>query len=134
MLILSLILLSHEGGNTVFPGEDAKTTGLLRGYSSRAQEQVRPVHPMIAGSLAGIVIDSGGFPIPDARVERVGQTWERTIDERKTDADGRFSFAKTPKGNYFLKVSKSGFNTLLVKVITTNKSKARLKLSLLVSQ
>ena len=129
-----MILLNHEGGPTVFFGEEAKTTGLLRDYNSRAQEQVRLARPIIAGSLSGIVIDSGGFPIPDALVGRVGQTWERTIDERKTRADGRFSFAKTANGSYFLKVSKSGFNTLLVKVITTNKSTAKLKLSLLVSQ
>ena len=131
MITLLIFCLILAGGDNVFAREETKTNGLLT-YSP--QVQVRLVRPITAGSLSGIVIDSEGFPIPDALVERVNHTWEATFDERKTDSNGRFSFGKMPKGRYFLKASKLGFNTLVLKVRTTNKSKAKLKLSLRVSQ
>lgn len=134
LLVLCLILRSHESRDTAFATEERKPNSFLAYYKPSPQEQLRLDRAITVGSLSGTVIDPEGFPMPDVAVERVSHTWEAAFDERKTDSNGRFSFGKMPKGTYFLKVSKLGFNTLLVKVITTNKSKARLKLSLRVSQ
>jgi hypothetical protein len=134
LLILCLILLNHESGHSIVATEEPKSNSFSSYYRPWPQEQVRLARAITAGSLSGTVLDSDGFPIPDAIVERVSHTWEAAFDERKTHSNGRFSFGKMPKGRYFLRVSKLGFNTLLVKVITTNDSKAKLKLSLQVSR
>lgn len=134
LLVLCLIVLSHNSGHTILANEERKLTSLLTDYEPRPQEQLRLSRAIMAGSLSGTVLDSEGFPIAEAIVERVTGTWDATLDERRTLSNGRFSFGKMPKGKYFLKVGKLGFNTLLVKVITTNKSKGKLKLTLRVSR
>ena len=134
LVILCLILLSHNSGHTILANAERKPTCPLTDYKPWPQEQLRLGRAIMAGSLSGTVLDSEGFPIAEAIVERVTRTWDATFDERRTLSNGRFSFGKMPKGSYFLKVSKLGFNTLLVKVITTNKSKAKLKLTLQVSR
>lgn len=134
LLIFSILLLSHESGVSALAVGELRANNVPTNYESWTQEQVRLADPIRAGSLSGMVIDSNGLPISDALVERVSHKWESTFDEKKTDSDGKLSFGKMPKGRYFLKVSKIGFNTLLVKIITTNKSKTPLKLSLQLNQ
>lgn len=134
LLIFSILLLSHESGVSALAIGELRTNNIPTNYESLTQEQVRLVDPITAGSLSGMVIDSNGLPISGALIERVSHTWKAIFDEKKTDSKGKFSFGKMPKGRNFLKASKFGFNTLLVKIITTNKSKAPLKLSLQLSQ
>jgi hypothetical protein len=89
--------------------------------------------PIKARSLSGKVADSAGFPIPKVLVERVSSDWKERLDATFTDSEGTFVLPNVPMGKHFLKLSKPGFNTLLIRVITTRKSKAELELHLIVS-
>jgi hypothetical protein len=86
--------------------------------------------PIRAKSLAGTIADAAGFPIPRVLVERVSPDWKTRLDATFTDSEGSFAFVKAPIGRHYLKLSMNGFDTLLVKVIASKKSKAKLKLFL----
>ena len=86
--------------------------------------------PIIARSLSGSVLAPSGSRIPKVLVELVSEDWKTRVDARSTNSEGSFVFAKVPMGKHFLKVSKPGFDTLLVTVITTKKTKAKLRLYL----
>lgn len=86
--------------------------------------------PMIARSLSGTVLAPHGSKIAKVLVELVSKDWKKRIDAVFTDSKGSFSFAKTPRRKHFLKLSMAGFDTLLVMVITSKKSKAKLELYL----
>lgn len=86
--------------------------------------------PIIARSLSGSVLAPSESKIPKALVELVSEDWKTRVDARFTNSEGSFAFAKVPMGKHLLKVSIPGFDTLLVTVITTKKTKARLRLYL----
>jgi hypothetical protein len=83
-----------------------------------------------ARSLAGVVRVPNGEVLADALVERVSGDWQKRLDATFTDSAGRFDLAGLPDGKYFLKVSKSGFCTLRVKVKVKRKAKSLLDLAL----
>ena len=84
---------------------------------------------LTAKSLSGSV-SIHGEALADALVERVDKSWERRIDAAFTDAAGRFQLSSLTDGKYFLKISKSGYCTLRVKVTLKRKAKSVMDLEL----
>ena len=85
---------------------------------------------MSSKSLAGVVRVQNGDALADALVERVSADWKNRLDAAFTDREGRFDLSSLPDGKYFLRVSKSGFSTLKVKVRLKRKEKSLLDLEL----
>ena len=68
-----------------------------------------PAFAMVGASVSGIVRDSSGAVIVEAAVSLL--TAQRaTVAATKTDAEGRFTFADVPEGNYLLLVRAAGFS------------------------
>ena len=86
--------------------------------------------PMFAKSLSGFVAAPSGSKIPKALVEIVSEDWKTRLGAIFTDSEGSFLSARAPIGKHYLKISMPGFDTLLITVITTKRSHARLKLFL----
>jgi hypothetical protein len=63
------------------------------------------------GSIQGVVKDSSGAVIPDAKVTASGTNLIRPIDI-KTDSAGSYTFPKLPVGTYTITVSQTGFKTV----------------------
>jgi hypothetical protein len=98
---------------------------------SRAQEQVPPKtfeyppsrtiivikKPLDASSLSGSVSDPTGCPVEKVLVEIVDERDKRRVDARLTNQKGTFLFPKERKGRYVLRLSKPGFDTMLVTVV-----------------
>jgi hypothetical protein len=61
-----------------------------------------------SGSVAGIVTDDTGAPIPGAALS-LSQEGALTSVNGATDADGRFVFSRVPAGSFQLVVSSPGF-------------------------
>ncbi|HEX6732134.1 MAG TPA: carboxypeptidase-like regulatory domain-containing protein [Pyrinomonadaceae bacterium] len=85
---------------------------------------------MTARSLAGVVRAPNGEALADVLVERVSADWKNRIDATFTDPEGRFVLSTLTDERYFLKVSKSGFCTLRVKVRVKKKAKSLMELAL----
>jgi hypothetical protein len=60
-------------------------------------------------SIAGMVVDISGYPIPEAQVE-VLKTKDDIIGRTLTDKGGKFELRGIPAGKYSLRVDKSGFS------------------------
>ena len=85
---------------------------------------------LLTKALSGVVRVPNGEGLEDALVERVDAEWKKRFDATLTDAKGRFDLTCLPDGKYFLKVSKSGFSTLRVKVTLKEKTKSVIDLEL----
>jgi hypothetical protein len=81
-------------------------------------------------SLAAVVRAPNGEVLADALVERMSADWKNRLDAAFTNSKGEFNLFSLPDGKYFLRVSKSGFSTLKVKVSLKRKEKSRLDLKL----
>jgi hypothetical protein len=85
-------------------------------------------------SISGIITDPSGAAAAEVLVERLEANWGKRIEAILTDSKGYFAFTKNMPGIYFLKVSKPGFNSMLLKVeVTTRKAKSSLKIGLRIS-
>jgi hypothetical protein len=86
--------------------------GVLGGSSS-CEAQVFP------GRISGTVRDAQGASIASATVKLTNPAtgWERTVI---TDENGEFNFPELSLGTYQLTISKTGFNTAVLKDITTS--------------
>lgn len=94
------------------------------------QETIEIRTPFIVGRLAGVVISPSGPVIPDAIVELIDRK-ERCKSVVLTDEDGKFDFGAVKPGYYGVRISKLGFNTVIVKRVKVSpRSKERLKLEL----
>ncbi len=71
-----------------------------------------------------------GQRVPSALVERMTPNWRARLDATLTDSEGRFSFPGLSEGHYFVKVSKPGFDTVLVRVIVDREGTRELRLEL----
>ena len=98
-----------------------------------SQETVQVRVPIESKSLAGRVVDSASFGLEKVLVERLSAGWRRRQNAMFTDSEGAFVFRKQGIGRYYLRLSKPGFKTLLVRVLVTNKSQSSLRLVLGVS-
>ena len=81
-------------------------------------------------SLSGIVISPSGNALQDVLVEQVDLNWKNRLAATFTDSGGRFAMSNLPEGKYYLKISKSGFCTLRVKVLLRHRARPQLQLEL----
>ena len=82
------------------------------------------------GRLAGVVASPSGPIIPDVTVELIDRK-EGCKSVVLTDEDGNFDFGAVKPGSYGVRISKPGFNTVIVKKVKVSlRSKERLKLEL----
>lgn len=86
-----------------------------------------------AKSLAGRINDPSGAGLEKALVERLSSGWKKRLDATFTDSEGSFSFSHYSGKTQFLKISKPGFNTLLVRVKIKENLKTPLSIELNVS-
>jgi hypothetical protein len=85
-------------------------------------------------SISGIITDPSGAAASEVLVERLEANWGKRIEAILTDSKGYFAFTRNTPGVYFLKISKPGFNSMLLKVeVTTRKANSSLKIGLRVS-
>jgi hypothetical protein len=98
-----------------------------------APETVHIDAPVESISLDGKVVGPDGFSLEQVLVEHLHTGWRRRRSAKFTDSEGNFVFTKHSSGNYYLRLSKPGFKTLLVKVLVTKKSRSPLQLTLRVS-
>jgi hypothetical protein len=71
----------------------------------------------INGAIQGDVTDSAGALVPGAAIE-ADETDTGTAHNAVTDAAGHFDFPSLPTGHYVIKITKSGFATVLQQNIT----------------
>jgi len=85
-------------------------------------------------SLAAVVLDRAGSPIPGVLVEECSSDWKQSLRSIKTDATGGFTFASV-KGRdvYYLQLRMNGFNLLRVRVKIDPKRGKNLRLKLQVA-
>ncbi len=130
-LIFILVSVVSLGGINLFAQEKISRRPVPKDFSyPEASETVEIEEPFSAKSLSGIIELPNGGGIADVLVERVSSDWSTRLDAAFTDSEGRFSFSDAPRGTYYLKLSKTGFSTLRVKVHLNKKAKSHLKLAL----
>jgi hypothetical protein len=78
-------------------------------------EVSKPIH---ATSLSGLVaFRDSNDGIPDALVEDCTPGWKRPVSSTRTDGNGNFKLPGSKRGSvHYLRISKEGWDTLLVKV------------------
>ena len=99
----------------------------------QSQETIQVDAEITSKSLSGIVTDPSGAGASKVVVERVRSGWGKRISAVFSNADGRFAFAGIGSGTHFLRVSKPGFNTMLLKVRVSAQSKSTLRIDLQLS-
>lgn len=113
----------------------AETQQVAKDFSyPESPETITDEVPYEVESLAGRVADVTGAGLGKVLVERLSSGWGKRLNATFTDTDGFFSLSYNPNKVEYLKLTKPGFNTLLVKVVTKKKLKSRLDIKLGVSQ
>ena len=85
----------------------------------------------LARSLAAVVLDPTGSPIPGVLVEESSPNWKESLRSTRTDATGGFSFAPVKGRNvYYLQLRMDGFDPLRVRVKIDPKRGKNLRLKL----
>ena len=79
----------------------------------------------LARSLAAVVHDPVGYPLPSVLVEERTSDWKEPLRSTKTDAAGAFTSAPVKGRNvYYLQLTMKGFNPLRVRVkVDSNRGK-----------
>ena len=99
--------------------------------SSQSSQETIQIHEVIESkSLSGIVFGPNDKPLAEALVERITPNQEKQIESVVTGPQGDFNFKRPATGVHFLRVSKAGFNVLLMKVMVTSKAPTNLEVSL----
>ncbi len=112
-----------------------KTQNAAGGSSyPEAAETIQVDVPYEAHALAGRIVDPAGSGLDKVLVERLGSGWKERLDATFTNAEGTFSFPRAPVKTQFLRLSKPGFNTSMIKVRIKRSLKAQLKVELNLSQ
>ena len=126
-----VVLLLLGSGASLFAEGHLQQRSVPKDFSyPKASQTVSVEIPISARSVAGVVRVPNGEGLADALVERVNVDWKKCLDATFTDSEGRFDLCSLPDGKYFLKVSKSGFSTLRIKVKVKRKAKSLLDLEL----
>jgi protocatechuate 3,4-dioxygenase beta subunit len=85
-------------------------------------------------SMSGTITDPNGAVVSDVLVEKLEDNWGKRVEAVLTDSKGYFTFTNVVPGIYFLKLSKPGFDSMLLKVeVTTKKASSKLKIGLRLS-
>lgn len=134
-LALMTALFNCQRCDVVSHTAQAETQQVAKDFSyPESPETIKDETPYEAKSLAGRVVDPTGAGMGKALVERLNAGWKKRIAATLTDPEGSFSFSRSSSKAQFLRISKPGFNTLLVKVKIKKNLKSQLNLKLGVSQ
>jgi hypothetical protein len=99
----------------------------------QSQETIQVDAEIKSRSLSGVVTDPGGAGASKVLVERVRPGWGKRISAVFSNSDGHFAFSGIGSGTHFLRVSKPGFNTMLLKVRVSAQNKSTLRIDLKLS-
>jgi hypothetical protein len=133
-LALMIALVNCQRCHVVIHTAPDETQQVAQDFSyPESPETTRDEIPYKANSLAGRVVDPTGAGLEKALVERLNSGWKKRINATFTDSQGSFSFSQHSGKMQFLKISKPGFNTLLVKVAIKKNLNSQLNLKLGVS-
>jgi hypothetical protein len=122
-------------GHVATHTEQAEAQQVAKDFSyPESPETIKVETPYEAESLAGRISDPTGVGLERALVECLSSGWKKRIDATFTGSEGSFSFSRCSGKTQFLRISKSGFNTLLVKVKIKENQKSPLNIKLGVSQ
>lgn len=91
---------------------------------------VRAEKPVEAKSLAGLVVDPSGVPLPDVVVERMSAKWEKRPEATLTSSKGKFHLSDGGTGTYYLKFRHLGFNDLEVVVFLVPENSKSLRIEM----
>jgi hypothetical protein len=94
---------------------------------------VRPDQPFETRSLAGVVFDPSGAPLPDVVVERMSAQWEKRREATLTSSKGKFHLGDGGAGTYYLRFRHLGFNDLEVLVILIPETSKTLRVEMQIS-
>ncbi len=134
-LALMTVLLNCQNRQAITHTVQAESQQVAKDFRyPESPETIKDGTPYGAKTLAGRVIDPAGAGMEKVLVERLDSGWGKRIDATFTDSDGSFSFFRYSGKTQFLRLSKPGFNTLLVKVRIKKNLKSQLKLKLGLSQ
>ena len=101
----------------------------IRLYAQYTTIEIEKVQ--LAHSLAAVVLDPSGSPVPGVLVEEYGSNWKESLRSTKTDATGGFTFTPV-KGRdvYYLQLRMNGFDPLRIRVKIDPKQGKTLRLKL----
>jgi hypothetical protein len=99
----------------------------------QSQETIQVEAEIKSRSLSGLVTDPSGAVASRVLLEKVRPGWGKRISAVFSDTDGHFGFAGAGPGTHFLRVSKPGFNTMLLKVKVSAKARSTLRIDLKLS-
>lgn len=129
-LALNLTSLNCQSWGALGQTTQFETRKVPKDFSyPEARETVKADAPLSVRSLAGKVVDSTNSAIERVLVERLSTGWNKRLDATFTDSNGLFSLPGRSNIQY-LKLSKPGFDTLLIRVRINRKAKAKLTLAL----
>lgn len=74
------------------------------------------------GTIQGILTDSSGGSIPNARVTAIDEAKNILVREMTTSADGRFALRNLLPGNYTVKAEAPGFKALERRALTLDQN------------
>ena len=132
--ILLMTASNNRSNNVVACKRQAERPRINKDFSyPKSFDTLKYETPYPAKSLAGIVTDSNEAVLEKVLVERLRPDWQDRIEATFTHSDGAFSFSRHSKGIQFLRLSKPGFNTILVKVVIKRRLKSQLHFQLGVS-
>lgn len=126
-LILGLVM-SSEVSFPVHSGFAQRTRKEVPvGFSyPQSPDTIEIERPFSARSLHGIISDSNKTVLEDALVERLEARSGRRVYAVFTDSNGAFAIPSGPGNVQSLKISKAGYNTLLIKVVIKKSGKSQL--------
>jgi hypothetical protein len=134
-LALTAAVSNCQKNHVAAPSEEAKVQRVPEDFNyPESPETVQDEIPYEAKSLAGKISDPTGAGLGKALVELLSSGWKKRIDATFTDSEGSFSFSRYSGKTHFLRISKPGFNTLLIKVDIKENLKTTLSIKLGVSQ
>jgi hypothetical protein len=96
--------------------------------------QIEVTTPLVSARLEGIVTFPPGGGAAGVRIELFAADRSAAIETTSTNAGGEFRFSLHPDGNYAIRISKEGFNTVIYKILKNSKARnSTLKLQIQVS-
>jgi hypothetical protein len=130
-LALNVTSLNLQRCTALIQAKQSKARKVPKGFSyPESPETVKVKAPQAVRSLAGRVADSTNRGMEDVLVERLSSGWGVRREAVFTDSNGLFFLHAASRKIQYLKLSKPGFDTLLIKVALSRKSKATLHLVL----
>jgi hypothetical protein len=130
-LILNLFFFDFQDRTALRAKRCSGGQQVAKGFSyPEARETIKADAPHAVKSLTGKVVDSSNMGMEKVLVERLSNNWGKRLDATFTNSNGRFFLPSSSPSIQYLKLSKPGFDTLLIRVRIRKRSKATLGLAL----